>query len=163
MTNATTDRPVNASVAATKPDTKIVKSARAQFEELIKYAPEFVNEDFQLEYEAEYEEVLKHIAEHKYLTNELIPYEINNMETIFSWYENVYQPITLAIDQLGLAAAFPGKTRAQMFLWVCRHWHYLKAEKKAFVSVEEATCSFGAKFSRKPLMRLFFRIQQAFV
>ena len=135
------------------------KTARTVFEDLIRNAPEFTGEDFVLSDEAQYAEVLNHIEEHKYLTNQAIPYTITMQEALFSWYENVYEPLMMAIDSENIVAAFPGKTRGDMFMWICSHWHFLKQEKKRDVYVEEAVRSFGAHFANGRFARWFYRIR----
>jgi hypothetical protein len=137
----------------------VTKTAREQFEELTTYAPEIFNDDFRLTNENEYAEVIESINAHKYLTNEIIPFEITLEQALFSWYENVYQPIMRAIDEEGLLISFPGATRGELFLWVTRHWHFLKQEKGREVSVEEAVCSYGAKYGMGAFNRFLFRLK----
>lgn len=135
------------------------KTARTQFEDLIHDAPEFTGEDFVLSDDTQYAEVLSHIEKHKYLTNQEIPYEISMREALFSWYENVYEPLMMAIDSENIVSAFPGKTRGDMFMWICSHWHFLKEEKKRDVYVEEAVRSFGAKFADGRFARFYYRMR----
>jgi hypothetical protein len=137
----------------------ITKSAKERFEDLIRNAPEFFSEDFTLTDEAEYEQVLAHIEEHKYLTNENIPYEISMREALFSWYENVYEPLMIAIDREAVLGAFPGKSRGDLFMWICHHWHLLKQDKNRDVGAEEAVRSFGAKFGNGALTRFIYKLK----
>lgn len=141
--------------------TATLKTPRERFEELIHNAPEFKGEDFVLSDERQYAEVLKHIEEHKYLTNQVIPFEISQRDALFSWYEYVYEPLMMAIDGESIVADFPGKTRADLFMMICEHWHYLKENKGREVSVEEAVRSFGAKYAHSGLSRFFYRIRGA--
>jgi len=88
--------------------------ARDRFETLVPSSYEFMNHGFQLANEAEYAQLLQGIEAHKYLTNEKIPFEITMDDALFSWYENVYRPVDLAIERAGLVYAFPEATRAQL-------------------------------------------------
>ena len=135
------------------------KTAKERFEDLIRNAPEFSSEVFSLPEDDLYAEVLSQIEEHKYLTNEHIPYEITMREALYSWYENVYEPLMMAIDSENIVAAFPGKTRGDMFMWICSHWHFLKEEKQTDVYVEEAVRSFGAKFADGRFARFYYRMR----
>ncbi|KGE72818.1 DUF4032 domain-containing protein [Spirochaeta lutea] len=132
---------------------------RKEFESLVLGTPEFSGENFQLTSDEQYHEVLQHISDHKYLTNERIPYEISMRDAVYSWYENVYEPISRAIDQEGLAGAFPGHSRAELYLWVCRHWHYLKEESRREVGAAEAVCSFGSQFAHRSFSRFMYRLK----
>ncbi len=137
----------------------ITKTAREEFEQLIKFAHEIKHDDFRLTSESEYAEVLQSIKDHKYLTNEIIPFEITMEQALFSWYENVYHPMTRAIDKEGLLWSFPGATRGELFLWVTRHWHFLKQEKGRDISVEEAVYSYGKKFGTGAFNRFLYRMK----
>ena len=143
----------------TKNESSVTKTAREQFEQLITYAPEIKNDDFRLTTEAEYAEVLESINAHKYLTNEVLPFEITMDQALFSWYENVYQPLMRAIDEDSLLLSFPGATRGELFLWVTRHWHFLKQEKGRDISVEEAVYSYGSKFGMGAFNRFLYRMK----
>jgi len=133
-------------------------SARARFEQLIDQAAEFRGEDFQLTSDAEYAEVLQSIEDHKYLTNENIPYEIRMDQALFCWYENLYRPMMQAVDGTALRLAFPAATRGQLFLWVSRHWHFLKEHQGPETSFQEAAISYGARFG-SGVMRLVNRVR----
>jgi len=134
-------------------------TARDRFEQLIAFSHEIKQDGFQLATEAEYAEVLQNIEDHKYLTNEKIPFEISMDQALFSWYENVYHPMMQGIDQAGLVFAFPEATRAELFLWVTRHWHFLKLEQGREVSAEEAAYSYGNQFGSGLLAQLFNRVK----
>ena len=141
-------------------DTQAAQTAREQFDQLIStYAPEIKQDGFELTSESEYAEVLQSIQDHKYLTNEGIPFEITMGQALFSWYENVYHPVTRVMDEEGLQWAFPGATRGELFLWVTRHWHFLKQEQGRDISVEEAVHSYGLKFGVGLFNRLLYRIR----
>jgi hypothetical protein len=133
-------------------------SAKERFQALIANAGEFRNEDFRLASEDEYQEVLLSIQDHKYLTNERIPFEIRMDQALFCWYEDLYHPLMRAIDESGLQFAFPDATRGQLFLWVSRHWHFLKQERGKEVSFDEAAISYGARFGHG-VMRLVHQVR----
>ena len=132
--------------------------ARERFEQLIAGAGEFQGEDFQLTSASEYAEVLQSILDHKYLTNEKIPFEIRMDQALFCWYENLYRPIMLAVDEAALELACPGATRGQLFLWVSRHWHFLKQDRNREVGFEEAALHYGAQYG-SGVMRLLNRVR----
>lgn len=135
-------------------------SARERFEHLIEqYASYIPLRDLRFTSEDEYAEILQGILDHKYLTNERIPFEITLDQALFSWHENVYFPLIHAIEEEGLEWSFPEATRGELLLWVTRHWHFLKQEKGPGVSAEEAVHSYGRKFGAGVFNRLLFRIR----
>ena len=135
-------------------------SARERFEQMIRdFAPYFPQQDLQCASDEEYAEILQNILDHKYLTNERIPFEITMEQALFSWYENVYYPLIRAIEEEGLEWSFPDATRGELLLWVSRHWHFLKQERGPRVSAEEAVRSYGSQFGTGAFKRLMFRIR----
>jgi hypothetical protein len=142
-------------------DTRVATTAREQFEQWIEtYAPYIMLDGFQLTSEHEYAEVLQNIQDHKYLTNEGIPFEITMEQALFSWYENVYHPVAMVIEEEGLIWFFPEATRGELFLWVTRHWHFLKQDKGRDISVEEAVHSFGQTFGKGAFNRFLYRLKR---
>jgi hypothetical protein len=151
-------KPLRGTMSKTFENPTPTSSARERFEQLTALAAEFRDADFQLTSEAEYAEVLQSIEDHKYLTNEKIPFEIRMDQALFCWFENLYHPMMLAIDEADLPLAFPGATRAQLFLWVSRHWHFLKQDEGREVGFDEAAISYGARFGHG-VMRLVNRVR----
>ncbi|NCN04572.1 MAG: hypothetical protein GW949_02960 [Spirochaetales bacterium] len=135
---------------------KTTKSKAHLFDELIRGNLEFRDEDFVLGSESEYAEVLNHIQEHKYYTNKTIPFEMSYPDAAYAWFEEVYEPVTLAIDTHRLVKAMPGSSRGELYLWVSRHWHFLKERMGQGVSADYAVLNFGRRFSRDIRHRTIF-------
>jgi len=138
---------------------KSTPSARDRFEHLFAFATEFKQDGFRLANENEYAEVMRSIEDHKYLTNERIPFEISMDQAVFSWYENVYHPIMQAIDEAGLVFAFPDTSKAQLFMQVTSHWHFLKQEGGQDISATAAAYSYGDRFGSGIFSRLLTRMK----
>jgi transcriptional regulator len=66
-------------------------------------------------------------------------------EAVVDWYENLYKPTVEAIRRLGLLRDFPGRTEADLYLWVMDHRHFLAQEGQE-LSPEEAARSYEARF-----------------
>ncbi len=70
--------------------------------------------------------LLQHIEVHRYLRDlELAKQHEHHCltweEAVVSWYENVYLPVVDAIRNFDLLAQFPGRTEADLYLWVVLH------------------------------------------
>lgn len=138
----------------------VTGTARQRFEQLIQaHAPYVPKQDLQFKSDGEYAEILQNILDHKYLTNERIPFEITMEQALFSWYENVYYPLMHAIEMEGLEWSFPDATRGELLLWVSRHWHFLKEERGPGTCAEEAVRSYGSQFGNGVFNRLLLRIR----
>ncbi|MEI8094230.1 MAG: hypothetical protein WCG80_08470 [Spirochaetales bacterium] len=106
------------------------------------------------------EDLLHHVEEHKYLANQAIPREITFEEALDSWNQLVYSPLSSAINESQLAKAFPEVGRGELFLWVSRHWHYMKQAGEIDVMPHEAVLDFGTRFGHDALTRFGFFLKK---
>jgi len=58
------------------------------------------------------------ILVHKYFLNEHANGEISFEDALISWYNNVYQPIIDIIKEERLYTRFPGRTPADLYVWI---------------------------------------------
>lgn len=70
--------------------------------------------------------VLLHIEVHKYYINQSVNHEISFEEGAKSWKQNVFDPIVKIIKEEKILSRFPGRTEADLYLWVVFHWDELK-------------------------------------
>ena len=106
------------------------------------------------------EELLHHVQEHKYLANQTIPYEISMQDAYESWNMLVFGPLSEAMETWGLTDAFPEAGKGELFLWVSRHWHYMKQGGTIEVTVEEAVLDFGTRFAHDAITRFSFFLRK---
>jgi hypothetical protein len=107
-----------------------------------------------------FEELLKHIYEHKYYTNLELSEEISFEEAIVLWYQEVYLPIIDHVNQSNLLSYFPERTESDLYMWLVKHWHYLKEQYGPEVSPKAAAADFKKKFAGniwRKLASLFHR------
>lgn len=76
-----------------------------------------------------YDRMLEHIAVHRYFMGLDWKRDISEEEAIRHWYETVYLPVVLVIRETDILKEFPGKTEADLYLWVLDHQHYLVMEE----------------------------------
>ncbi|MEZ0347376.1 MAG: transcriptional regulator, partial [Thermus sp.] len=85
-----------------------------------------------------YDILLDHIATRRYFRGLEEGREIPWEEAVVDWYQNLYRPTVEAIRKLGLLAEFPGRTEADLYLWVMDHRYFLARELGVDLSPEEA-------------------------
>ncbi|HSN75205.1 MAG TPA: hypothetical protein VL334_08960 [Anaerolineae bacterium] len=68
-----------------------------------------------------YYELLQHIEVHRYYLGIELKRAISWEEAVTSWYDSVYLPVAAAIWASSILDRFPGRTPADLYLWVCRH------------------------------------------
>ena len=106
------------------------------------------------------DELLHQIEEHKYLANETIPFEISMEEAYESWSLLVHTPLSQAIEAEGLDKAFPAVAKGELYLWVSRHWYFMKKNGTVEVTAQDAVLDFGSRFASHALSRFGFFLKR---
>jgi len=94
-----------------------------------------------------YDVIYNHILVHKYYLNENREEEIPFGEALVSWYNNVYNPVITIIREQWLLANFPGRTEADLYVWIIKHWDFLK-KKYGTYSLAKAAGDFSKKYGQ---------------
>jgi len=94
-----------------------------------------------------YDVIYNHILVHKYYLNENIEDEIPFSDALVSWYNNVYNPVVKIIKEQWLLANFPGRTEADLYVWIIKHWDFLKKKYGAY-SLSKAAGDFSRKYGQ---------------
>lgn len=98
-----------------------------------------------------YDTIREHINVHKYYLNEEEAKEIDFSSALWSWHENVFSPIVLAIQEEKLLQLFPHRTYADLYLYLVQHWDELKHKYKRDVGVGDAARDFRTKVEKDSL------------
>jgi hypothetical protein len=94
-----------------------------------------------------YDVIYNHILVHKYYLNEDIDEEIHFNNALVSWYNNVYNPVIKIIREQWLLVNFPGRTEADLYVWIIKHWDFLK-KKYGTYSLNKAAGDFSRKYGQ---------------
>lgn len=101
-----------------------------------------------------FERMLEHIAVHRYFMGLDWKRDISEEEAIKHWYETVYLPVISVIRDTDILKEFPGKTEADLYLWVLDHQHYLVEEEGVPLQMpEEAARTFVENGILKPVRK----------
>ena len=95
-----------------------------------------------------YRDLIEHIAVHRYYLSQEQGQEFAAEEAVTSWYDNVYSPIIHAIRKQGILKQFPGRTEADLYIWVSCWQHELSERYSKIVSAEEAVDDFAERDKR---------------
>lgn len=68
-----------------------------------------------------YQNLLRHISAHQYYMGQERQSEVPYEEAVVSFYDNVYLPLLKLILEQDVIADFPGRTEADLVLWVLDH------------------------------------------
>jgi len=107
-----------------------------------------------------YDVIYNHILVHKYYLNEDIEEEIPFNNALVSWYNNVYNPVIKIIREQWLLVHFPGRTEADLYVWIIKHWDFLK-KKYGTYPLHKAAGDFSKKYGQS--QGKFFRFLSLWV
>lgn len=86
----------------------------------------------------QYDQLLEHIAVHRWYLGEQRKEEVANDEAVTSWYDRVYMPIVTIIREQEVLEDFPNRTEADLYLWIVRRWSTLNEIYGAEIPIEKA-------------------------
>jgi len=90
-----------------------------------------------------YRDLLEHIEVHRHYLGQERGREVSYQKAVTSWYDNVYLPIVQAIGEYGVLSRFPGRSEADLYIWISR-WQYDLSERYGKpVSAQEAVGGFA--------------------
>jgi len=120
---------------------KIIFYEKTSFGELTGY------NDLNFSSPGRYDVIYNHILVHKYYLNETKEEEIPISDALVSWYNNVYNPVIAIIREQWLLVNFPGRTEADLYVWIIKHWDFLK-KKYGTYSLAQAAGDFSKKYGQ---------------
>ncbi len=95
-----------------------------------------------------YDEITQHMEVHKYYLNQSYLGELTFEDAMVSWYNNVFRPIIDLIEAENILARFPGRTAADLYMWIVKHWDELKQKYGADFPVHEAARDFASRYGK---------------
>jgi hypothetical protein len=107
-----------------------------------------------------YTRLSEHIAVHRYFMGLEQKRRIRREEAVASWYDNLYLPTVQAIRDHRILKDFPGRTEADLYLWIMDHFFYLNQQEQT-VALEDAAVDFARNYSNRLDKRLLRTMRQA--
>lgn len=108
----------------------------------------------------------EHIAVHRHFLGLEQQREIPLVEAAAHWYDQVYMPVVRTIREQGILWDFPGRTEADLYLWVSEHRAQLQESLQMEIDAPEAASDLAAQHGSKPervLARLSEKIVEALI
>jgi hypothetical protein len=99
-----------------------------------------------------YLELLEHINTHRYYAELHEGRELSNDEAVMRWYDDVYMPLVEMIRQHNILAQFPGRTEADLYLWIMQHRRSLENVFGFDPGPEVATLDYATNFGRRSVL-----------
>lgn len=115
----------------------ILKAERAAFFEATKLAEIRPDQQIVFTEPGRYPQVREHIMFHKYLKEREFNREIPYQEALVSWYDHVYMPLVELIRQREVLKQLPGRTEADLYLWLVKHRAELESEAQVLSHIPD--------------------------
>jgi hypothetical protein len=132
---------------------EVVAYEKKNFYEKTDYGRVTGDKDLDFTSPGRYDQVIEHILVHKYYVNQSVQGEIAFADALWSWHENVYKPVIMAIREEGLVSRFPGRTASDLYMFLVQHWDELKHKYGLGYSLGEAARDYGARYGSSPFSR----------
>jgi len=97
-----------------------------------------------------YEDLLAEIEVLQYGIAQVDSREVPFSEAVTLWCEMHYAPIVQVIRRRGILQEFPGRTEADLYLWLCRNQEELEVRFGKNVLMEEAADDLARRFGERP-------------
>lgn len=106
--------------------------------------------------------LLEHIHTRQYFLGQNLGREVSWEEAVGSWYDRLYLRVVGQIRKNHVLEKFPGRTEADLYLWIMTHRYFLTEQYGKDVGSEQATLDFMGKYAPKWYKRLGQRLRRLF-
>ncbi len=101
-----------------------------------------------------YWELIESIALHRHWKSWDMETDIPWPEAVADWYDHIYLPLATKIHEEGILTFFPGRTEADLVMWVLRHWSKLERDYGGEeIAPDEAVEDFAERTRANPFRR----------
>jgi hypothetical protein len=145
-----------------QPRDLILKSELADFLDCTRIDFLRPNADITVTSPGAYADLLKHIQVHHYFMGLDQKREVSWEEAVTHWYDTIYSPVIEVIRKGDILSEFPGRTHADLYLWILRHRAELEKELNWEIRTEAAAADFAASRSAEP-DRVITRVGKRFL
>ena len=99
--------------------------------------------------------ILSHINGHQYFLGIDKNISIGFEEAMLSWFDNIFLPIIDEIKEENILIYFQGRTEADLYVWIVRHWDELKNREGQGIKISDAVKSYKNNYGTSPLDSFF--------
>ncbi len=136
--------------AADQPDDLIIKAEYAAFLEQTSLDELRPDIDLLVTAPGQYRAFTEHIEVHHYFMGLDFQRSFTYPEAVAHWYDEVYMPVAQVIREQGLLQEFPGRTEADLYLWLAEHRASLQKQLDLAVATSAAAADLATQFSPRP-------------
>jgi hypothetical protein len=119
-------------------DNLIMEQERLEFNSRTSFDQIHPNARMEITLPGQYSKLLEHIDVHRWYLGEKRAQDISFEDAANSWYENVYLPLVEFIRSQDILGEFPGRTEADLYIWILQKQAHLREVYGENISWEEA-------------------------
>lgn len=90
-----------------------------------------------------YDVLIEHISAHRWYMGIEQKRPVSWEDAVGDWYDHLYLPLVQIITQQRILDEFPGRTAADLYLWIMDHRYYLSKEQGRPVGAQTAVLSYN--------------------
>lgn len=109
-----------------------------------------------------YDELLAQIVELRRKLSEIDDHEMDFYDAVDSWYEMIYLPTVQIIRESDLLDEFPGRTEADLFVWLSKHREGLRQEYGDYDNLAELTGKLVEIYQESGVTKLTRQVKRLF-
>ena len=143
---------------ATSADDLILKAGYAEFLEKTSLDRSFPDQRIELTRPGGYHSLLQHVEVHQFYMGLRSRHYPTLAEAATNWYQNVYLPVVEQIRQFDILRQFPGRTEADLYLWIAENRARLQISYGAPAKMQEAVGDFAEEHYIPALRRWIRRL-----
>lgn len=99
-----------------------------------------------------YDRLLDHIAKRQYFLGLKFGRDVPWEEAVGSWYDRLYQRVVDETREHRVLDRFPGRTEADLYLWIMDHRYFLTQKSGADPGSELSAIDFARRFAPNPVL-----------
>lgn len=145
-----------------QPDDLILKEEYTAFLEDTNLSELRPQADLSVTVPGQYQVLKEHINVHRYFMGLEQQHEIPYSDAVTHWYDEVYLPVAQIFRERGILRDFPGRTEADLYLWLAEHRATLERELGWLVEPVDAVADLAARSSRSTL-RVVARVAEKLI
>jgi nucleotide-binding universal stress UspA family protein len=132
----------------------ILKAGQSDFLEQTQLDTLRPDADLTLTIAGRYRDLKEHIEVHRYYMGLEQSRPVSLSEAAADWHDKIYLPVVQAIRHQGILRQFPGRSEADLYLWLARHRAELEKELGLKVRLADAATDLVARFGAATGTRL---------
>jgi len=146
----------------TSPDDLILKSDYAEFLEKTALDQVYAGQHIEVTRPGGYRQILQHIEVHQFYMGLRSRHYPGIAEAAADWYGQVYLPTVEHIRQSGILRGFPGRTEADLYIWIAENRAKLQMRYGGTAVAHGAVDDFAVETRMPPIRRWLRRLAYRF-